>query len=445
MKYFHRVCLITPLILFTGIVIASTPGKVGKQNGINHAASDTSNWQGQSTGVAGGMINSVSAVDRNVCWLAGSAGKILRTVNEGTTWSLVKSGIIDTQDVHVIEGVSDSVAFAGTTPSESTYIYRTTDGGSSWAKVFSQHGGFIDWIRMFNPTNGIAVGEPVGGFWTIIKTSNGGTSWLSISSVPPQINGAIGGNSFGALDSTYVWFFVGGRSYWSNDGGESWGYNPDSSTSASGAWVEWWNESRVALFVGTHGVYYYDHFGYTRRIEPPGMFIPPTALVGALGTTSFWLLQAGEVFYTPDGGSTWTDGAPSGLNMPTTSIDMVTLGSDVAAWAVGIGDTVYHYHQLLTGVDEHRHTMPAEFSLDQNFPNPFNPSTIISFKLPVSSFVSLKVYDLLGQEIATLAEGVIQPGVHNVRWSAAGFASGVYLYRLKAGSFTETKKLLLIR
>ena len=124
---------------------------------------------------------------------------------------------------------------------------------------------------------------------------------------------------------------------------------------------------------------------------------------------------------------------------------MVTVGADVSAWAAGIGDTVYHYHQILTGVDEHPQPIPREFSLEQNFPNPFNPSTVISFKLPVSSFVLLKVYDLLGEEIATLANGLKQPGTYKVTWNAVGLASGVYLYRLEAGSFIETKKLLLVR
>ncbi len=86
-----------------------------------------------------------------------------------------------------------------------------------------------------------------------------------------------------------------------------------------------------------------------------------------------------------------------------------------------------------------------EFRLEQNYPNPFNPATIISYQLPVSSEVSLKIYDLLGREVATLVNARQAAGRYDVRFNAASLASGVYFYRLSAGAFIETKKMMLVK
>ncbi len=89
--------------------------------------------------------------------------------------------------------------------------------------------------------------------------------------------------------------------------------------------------------------------------------------------------------------------------------------------------------------------IPKLHQLYQNFPNPFNPSTAISFSLPTQSFVSLKVFDLIGREVATLVSEELPVGTYTRQWNAESLPSGVYLYRLQAGSFTETKKLILLR
>ncbi len=89
--------------------------------------------------------------------------------------------------------------------------------------------------------------------------------------------------------------------------------------------------------------------------------------------------------------------------------------------------------------------LPASYELYQNYPNPFNPSTEIRYQISSAGHVSLKVFDLLGREVATLVDEEKLPGIHAVTWNAAGFASGVYLYRLQAGSFVETKRLMIIR
>ncbi|MBP7697472.1 MAG: S8 family serine peptidase [candidate division Zixibacteria bacterium] len=89
--------------------------------------------------------------------------------------------------------------------------------------------------------------------------------------------------------------------------------------------------------------------------------------------------------------------------------------------------------------------VPAGFELAQNYPNPFNPTTTISFTLPTPGDVTLEVFNVLGQRVAVLASGPYGAGTHHVEWNASGVSSGVYLYRLSAGEFTETRKMLLVK
>ena len=94
--------------------------------------------------------------------------------------------------------------------------------------------------------------------------------------------------------------------------------------------------------------------------------------------------------------------------------------------------------------------IPTEYGLDQNYPNPFNPETKISFALPSAGNIRLAVYNLLGEEIATLAEGAYPAGGHSVAWRGVDrhgrmVASGIYLYRLEAGSVVLTRKMMLVK
>jgi len=90
---------------------------------------------------------------------------------------------------------------------------------------------------------------------------------------------------------------------------------------------------------------------------------------------------------------------------------------------------------------------PSTFELFQNYPNPFNPNSVISWQLPVSGYVSLKVYDILGNEVATLVNDELEAGYYNITLNAnqPQLASGVYVYQLRAGSFVQTKKMILLQ
>lgn len=89
--------------------------------------------------------------------------------------------------------------------------------------------------------------------------------------------------------------------------------------------------------------------------------------------------------------------------------------------------------------------VPERFLISQNYPNPFNANTTIRFDIPKSTHVSVKIYNALGSEVETLVDKSLPPGQYKTTWNAAGFASGVYVYRIQAGDFVETKKLILLK
>ncbi len=98
----------------------------------------------------------------------------------------------------------------------------------------------------------------------------------------------------------------------------------------------------------------------------------------------------------------------------------------------------------ITSVSEATGT-PGSYGLSQNFPNPFNPSTMIAYQIATAGHVTLRVYDLLGREVRTLVNEYQGAGTHSIAFNAADLPSGVYLYRLRAGAYSETKKLALLK
>jgi len=109
------------------------------------------------------------------------------------------------------------------------------------------------------------------------------------------------------------------------------------------------------------------------------------------------------------------------------------------------GETGVNFNFTMTDVEEDQSVVPNEFLLMQNYPNPFNPSTLISYKLKETGNVQLKVYNILGDEVATLVNELKPAGNYEITWQAVNLPSGIYFYRLQAGSFTDTKKMLLLK
>lgn len=102
-------------------------------------------------------------------------------------------------------------------------------------------------------------------------------------------------------------------------------------------------------------------------------------------------------------------------------------------------------YDTLTSVDNNENQILSDFYLNQNYPNPFNPNTVISWNVPFNSYQTLKVYDVLGNEVATLVNEYRTAGSYSINFNASNLSSGVYYYKLAAGNFTEAKKMILMR
>jgi hypothetical protein len=118
------------------------------------------------------------------------------------------------------------------------------------------------------------------------------------------------------------------------------------------------------------------------------------------------------------------------------AVDAAYAGSDIASGVFSIG---------VTSIDDSDNSIPVEYSLEQNYPNPFNPATLIKYSIPKEEMVSLKIYNTIGEEIETLVNELKQAGNYNISFNASSLPSGIYFYRIQAGNFIETKKMILIK
>ncbi|MCW8849360.1 MAG: T9SS type A sorting domain-containing protein, partial [Melioribacteraceae bacterium] len=129
------------------------------------------------------------------------------------------------------------------------------------------------------------------------------------------------------------------------------------------------------------------------------------------------------------------------------SIEPESITSNVAyltnAWKLAIG-VINNASESIVAIEDNS-GIPTEYGLGQNFPNPFNPSTIISYQLPKSSYVNISIYDILGNLVTKLVDREMQAGYHTVSWNASNLSNGVYFYTIRSGSFIATKKLLLLK
>jgi len=152
----------------------------------------------------------------------------------------------------------------------------------------------------------------------------------------------------------------------------------------------------------------------------------------------------GTILRTTDGGSNWI-GQDSRYANP---LNDVSFTDSVNGTAVGYYGTILRTtNGGVTFVEANNEISlpPTAYFLYQNYPNPFNPSTKIEFRITDLEFVSLKVYDILGNEITTLLNEELPAGEHAVEFNGLGLSSGIYFYQLRAGSLLETKKMILLR
>lgn len=158
--------------------------------------------------------------------------------------------------------------------------------------------------------------------------------------------------------------------------------------------------------------------------------------------------SGGGVFLSIDNGTSWISVNYGLTNTVIRSLIITDNGSGGKYLFAGTGNGGIwrrNLSEMVVSIRDLPGKFPAVFSLDQNYPNPFNPATTISYQLPAQCLVALKVYDAVGREVATLLNRVEKPGYKSVQFDASRLSSGIYYYRLQAGNYLETRKLLLVR
>jgi photosystem II stability/assembly factor-like uncharacterized protein len=291
-------------------------------------------------------------------------------------------------------------------------------------------------VYFISASTGWAVGE----FLTILKTTNSGTNWIPLLSSSLSLHSVF-------FTSSLVGFIAGnGILYKTTNGGFNW--------SAS--------VSNPAMFL------YSVHFpaGSTTIGYAVGMGTPSPPILKSTDSGNNWSIQPvplgnaltsvyftnvstgwaagwmGTIMYTSNGGTSWSDQISGTGN----SLRSVYFVNSLTGWTVGdLGTILKTTTGGITGVNRISNEIPSRYSLSQNYPNPFNPSTAISYQLSGVSTVSLKVFDLLGREIATLVKGTMSAGSHTIQWDASSQPSGVYMYRLEVNGASQTKKMVLTK
>ncbi len=211
------------------------------------------------------------------------------------------------------------------------------------------------------------------------------------------------------------------RNFWTayNDTADNWIYTP-----------EWMSERTVAMFADNDAYPYLEESG-NMEMRPAhyDAVLDERMLYGTTGSDIGILAYFEQI----RSGTAATDVWGFGITQVDDAPDWVP------QWP--LPETAY----IVTSVGDEPVGVPDKFVLDQNYPNPFNPATTIQYTIPVTEKVVLTVYNILGQEVATLVNEVQNPGTHQVTFDAAQLSSGVYLYRLTAGDYTNIKKMLFVK
>lgn len=147
------------------------------------------------------------------------------------------------------------------------------------------------------------------------------------------------------------------------------------------------------------------------------------------------------LFRSTNNGSTWSV-MNLGIVDSVRDVGSIEFTSNGYAW-IQVTGRIYRSIVPIVSVGPLTRELPTAFWLGQNYPNPFNPNTTVEFGIPSASSVSIKIFNVLGQEVATILEDNLAAGTYKVEWNAQPFASGTYFYRLLSGSHSETKKLIL--
>ncbi len=418
-------------------------------------------WQLQNANLpAGASVGSLSAVDNQTCWAAGvihttqSPGTApypgySRTTDGGNTWVCDSIPGAENGNISQIVGLDANTAFAAVfefSPSNSKGVYKTTDGGETWTKqnAFSSSLYGPGFIYFFDANNGVVIGDPNLETYT---TTNGGVNWNPVS-MPPALTDEytwIGGCSIaGAGDR--VWFASTKRILRSTDRGRTWSVSLSVDAYAAIAFQDS-NTGLCCLYPNSYRKTTDGGLTWNPLTNPVIDNIDASCIRYVPSTRSTYLVS-GSILQGKRGFARTYNSGEDWTLIDTSGLRTIAFSDINSGWgSPDSGNEVYKYVGVPLAV-ESRSTAPVSYLLAQNYPNPFNPSTVIGYRVEGIGdrvWVTLKVYDILGREVATLVNERKAPGNYEVRFDASGLSTGVYLYKLTAGQFVQTRKMVVVK
>jgi photosystem II stability/assembly factor-like uncharacterized protein len=374
-------------------------------------------------------------------------------------------------------------------------ILRTTNAGATWFDVVGIFSYTKPWngVSFFDTTYGLVVGDN----GVVFTTINGGKAWLR-----HQIPG--GQKCLSALHRGYGTMYVGADSGWiysSVDTGNTWASQKISAWPIRSIFIwrgtaipgfpiiyaltsnslctrdimpiPFWPEKILPNFQGLGSEAFSGEFcngggaGFIVGVQGD-LHVAPAIIRKSMSDTMWREVSQnilrdgtlfgvsapsanviyvcgsnGMIFKTTNGGDTWT-----AATVPTTrTLNAIYFYNERLGFAVGDSGTILYTENGggVTGVGKEPAVPPKEFHLSQNYPNPFNPVTVISYQLAVNSFVTMRVYDLLGREVTILVNEEKPVGSYSVRWNAANFPSGAYFYHLIVGNQQQIGKMSYVK
>jgi Secretion system C-terminal sorting domain len=458
---------------------------VSTDNGITWGVTNGSPIQD-----TGPSVKNAAFINGNL--IAGISGSgVFLSSDNGTSWVFSSSGMIaeTIYSLAVTPALGETVGtnlFAGTDYGGGVYL--STDNGNSWSKRKSVQNWnlgnrslYFNDGKLFSAEGGVSFSTDNGANWIGIQPDSGslvstaeclttigqylftGTTYSGENA----LNGYFFRSSFNGtgwtewekasfgLPDAPVWSLIvhgtnlfagvlsnGNSLFRSTDYGTTW------TSSGSGLGLTFVNSLAVNganIFAGTNnGVFLSVNNGANW-----------TAVNSGIENTNVWCLSVSNanlfagtdsgIFLSTNSGANWV-AVDSGL--PRTAVYALAINeSNLFAGTNSMGVWRRPLSEI-TSVGKASMALPNHFDLAQNYPNPFNPTTTIVYQVPhigVQNFVSLRVYDVLGRKVATLVNDQKPAGTYTQKWNAENFPSGVYFYRLQAGSFTQTKKLMLLK
>lgn len=328
---------------------------------------------------------------------------------------------------------------------DTNVVLKTTDGGLNWSKYYMQTINDQEKVKFADQNTGYIYSDDIN---QIKRTTNAGISWISIANPVPS-----GFSDFDAKQNILMGsysVYVGGVGYqprvaWSTNRGVSWNfYGFTSQNNELGKVVSIIDS--VTYYFGSDNLFLTTDKGNNwNQVNPPFTYV-------SLYNLKFMDLNNGYRSYGDNNNSTISRTTDGGRNWATVTVSTPRV-TDVTFINSLTGFAVADYGVVLKttnggqpiSINTISTEIPNSFEVYQNFPNPFNPSTKINFQLTHSDFVKLQIYNSNGREVQSLINIKLAPGGYSFDFYGDNLPSGVYYYRLSAGNFTDTKKMILLK